>query len=212
LTLTDIVELTMVEFDSLPATSRSLILTKIALEIVSKNCTNIHQLARKRNQSVHDIWRDVCRKAGQPLCEIPQHVVAPSSGAQAAASLGSMTTAKSFEHSDGVTAVATPSLVKKSSPSSSLGHLAQKRRVMLAIGLGGIVVAAISLFTVVSSMKPQGSLQAIRPAEVVRVGFAKPDSTIQADAAKPSPDSVNLPPLLGTIKRMDAISKTFSKR
>jgi hypothetical protein len=205
------VELTMVEFDSLPATSRSLILTKLALEIVSKNCKNILQLARKRNQSVHEVWRDVCRQAGQPLCEMPQHVMAPSSGAQALASLGSMT-AKSFEHSEGLTTVATPSLVKKLSPSSSRGHRAQKRRVMLAIGLGGIVVAAITLFTVVSSMNPQGSLQAIRPAEVVRVGVAKPDSTIHADAAKPSPDSVNVPPPQGTIKRMDAISKAFSKR
>jgi len=83
---------------------------------------------------------------------------------------------------------------------------------MLAIGLGGMVVAAITLFTVISGMNPQGSSQVIRPTEVVRVSAPKPDGTIRADAAKPSPDSVTVPPPQGTIKRMDAISKAFSKR
>lgn len=201
----------MTQFDSLSATSRSLILTKLALEIVSKNCKSIPQLARKRNQSVQEVWRDVCRKAGQPLCEIPQHVMAPSFGAQAVAALGSMT-ATSFERSEDVTNVATPSRVKKLSPSSGLDRRAPKRRIMLAIGLGGIVVAAIALFTAISSMNLQESSRALRPTEVVRVGAAKPDSTSRADAAKPSPDSVYVPPPEGTIKRMDAISKAFSKR
>ena len=119
--------------------------------------------------------------------------------------------AKSLERSEGVTNVATPSRAKKVSSSAGLGLHAQKRRVMLAIGLGGVVAVAVTLFTV-SSMNSQGSLQTIRPAEAVRVSVAKPDSTIRADAAKPSPGSVNVPPPQGTIKRMDAISKAFSNR
>jgi hypothetical protein len=82
---------------------------------------------------------------------------------------------------------------------------------MLAIGLGGMVAVAITFFTV-SSMNSQGSPQSIRPVEAVRVSVAKPDSTIRADDAKPSPGPVNVPPPQGTIKRMDAISKAFSNR
>ena len=104
--------------------------------------------------------------------------------------------AKSLERSEGVTNVATPSRAKKVSSSSGLGLHAQKRRAMLAIGLGGMVAVAITFFTV----------------EAVRVSVAKPDSTIRADDAKPSPGPVNVPPPQGTIKRMDAISKAFSNR
>ncbi len=200
----------MVEFDRLPATSRSLVLTKLTLEMVSKNCKNIFQLARQRNQSVHEVWRDVCRKTGQPLCETPHHVMTPSFYAKAVASLEPIP-AKSLERSEGVTNVATPSRAKKVSSSSGLGLHAQKRRAMLAIGLGGMVAVAITFFTV-SSMKSQGSPQSIRPVEAVRVSVAKPDSTIRADDAKPSPGPVNVPPPQGTIKRMDAISKAFSNR
>ena len=81
----------MVEFDRLPATSRSLVLTKLTLEMVSKNCKNIFQLARTRNQSVHEVWRDVCRKTGQPLCETPHHVMTPSFYAKAVAFFGTDT-------------------------------------------------------------------------------------------------------------------------
>ena len=131
-----------------------------------------------------------------------------------ATSLESMT-AKSPKKMEGVNTVATPSLVKGASPSSvPRGHRAQNWRVMLAVGLGGIVVAGIALFTVVSTMKPYGSLQTTttRPAEVIRVGVAKPDETIRADAAKPDPGPVNVPPPQGTVKRMEGISKAFSKR
>ena len=85
---------------------------------------------------------------------------------------------------------------------------------MLAVGLGGILAAGIALFAVVSTMNSHGSLQTTtaRPAEVVRFRVAKPDETIRADAAKPSPDPVDVPPPQGTVKRMDAISKAFSKK
>ena len=64
------------------------------------------------------------------------------------------------------------------------------------------------------TMNPHGSLQTTtaRPAEVFRVGVAKPDETIRAGAAKPSLDPVNMPAPQGTVKRMDAISKAFSKK
>jgi hypothetical protein len=135
-------------------------------------------------------------------------------------------TANSPKEREVVNTVATPSLVKEASPSPvPRGHRAQNKGVMLAVGLGGIVVAGIALFTVVSTMNPHGSGQtttarpaevirvgAAKPDEAIRVGAAKPDQAIRADAATPSPDSFNVPAPQGTIKRMDAISKAFSKQ
>jgi hypothetical protein len=81
---------------------------------------------------------------------------------------------------------------------------------MLAVALAGIIVAGIALFVIVSTMNPQESLQTttVRPAEVIRVGVARPDEIVPADAVKPIPEPVPQ----GTIRRMEGISKAFSKR
>lgn len=87
-------------------------------------------------------------------------------------------------------------------------------RVILAVGVAGIIVAGIALFTMVSTVPPHGSLQTttVRPTEVIRVDRARPDEKIRADAVKPSPDSINVPPAQGTVRRMEGISKAFSKQ
>ena len=85
---------------------------------------------------------------------------------------------------------------------------------MLAVGVGGAIVTGIALFAVVSAMNPQQSLQTttVRPTEAIRIGVARPGETIRAGAVKPSPDPINVPPPQGTIKRMEGISKAFSKQ
>src|SRR5689334_4318505 len=65
----------MVEFESLPPKSRSLILATLGLEIASADCASIFELARKRYQTVSDVWRDVCKKTGQPRCTMPSRVL-----------------------------------------------------------------------------------------------------------------------------------------
>src|SRR5215218_1680372 len=65
----------MVEFDSLPHNSRLLILATLELEIASEDCRNIFDLARKRHQNIHDVWRDVCKKTALPRCNVPPQVM-----------------------------------------------------------------------------------------------------------------------------------------
>ncbi len=65
----------MVGFDDLPHPARSLLLATLNLEIVSADCANIFDLARKRNQSVSEVWRDICRKYGQSRCLIPPQLL-----------------------------------------------------------------------------------------------------------------------------------------
>src|SRR5262249_1538785 len=66
---------TKFEFDDLPPNSRSLIIATLGLEIASSNCKNIFDLARKRHQTVDEVWRSICRKTAQPICTIPGRVL-----------------------------------------------------------------------------------------------------------------------------------------
>jgi hypothetical protein len=111
--------------------------------------------------------------------------------------------------------VNTPSRVKRASPlSGPSDHRARKWRVILAVGLCGIIVAGVALVAMISTMSPRESLPItiVRPAEVIRVGGARPDATIRADAVKPSPNPISVPPPQGTVRRMEGISKAFSKQ
>ena len=65
----------MVEFDSLPQNSRLLILATLELEIASENCKSIFDLARKRFQTIDQVWRDVCKKTSLPRCTMPPRVM-----------------------------------------------------------------------------------------------------------------------------------------
>ena len=49
----------MIQFEDLPRTNRTLLLATLELEIAEAKCTNILQLAHKRNLPIADIWRDI---------------------------------------------------------------------------------------------------------------------------------------------------------
>lgn len=203
----------MLEFDSLPQASRSLILTKLAWEIVSADCKTIFELAQKRNQTTHEVWRDVCRKAALPLCEMPPQVIARSPHPPPATSGQSMTPGSA--RTEGAHPVATVSPSKTGDSSSvSRSHRVRNLPVILVIGAVSIVVAGIALFTEASTTGPHRSSQALasRPTDIVRPRVARAGEAIGTDADKPTPEAVVVPPPLGTAKRMDAISKAFSRK
>src|SRR5262245_60868948 len=66
---------TMIQFEDLPRTHRTLLVATIELEIAEAKCTNILELAHKRNLPIQDLWRDVCRRTGQPRCTVPAAVM-----------------------------------------------------------------------------------------------------------------------------------------
>jgi hypothetical protein len=66
----------MAEFGDLADNVQSLLYAKLALAIVSEGCTNIGDLAGKRQQDIRVVWSDICRSAGQPVCKIPSTVMA----------------------------------------------------------------------------------------------------------------------------------------
>ena len=53
----------MTVFENLPHPVRTLILGKLALETMHAGCGDIAEL-----------WREICRKAGQPVCTVPRHI------------------------------------------------------------------------------------------------------------------------------------------
>ena len=61
-------------FEDLPHRVRTLILGKLTLEIMHGGCGDIAELAKRREQDVAVVWRDICRKAGQPVCTVPRHI------------------------------------------------------------------------------------------------------------------------------------------
>jgi len=65
----------MANFEDLPGNVRALILAKLAAELATHKAANLYQLASlQRTDAVH-VWRDICRKAGQPVCTIPADVM-----------------------------------------------------------------------------------------------------------------------------------------
>jgi hypothetical protein len=223
----------MVEFSSLPQTTRSLILATLGLEIASANCTSIFDLARKRNQSVSDVWRDVCRKTGQPRCTMPVRVVRPEYAAAepflekspTVASLGSAialapvhaasgvkpistrTPATGVAPAAGVNPLSTRGSVTSAAPARS-GHRGQNRSVMLAVGLGAILVVGMGIALMVATPRSLSTTTA-RPNETVVV---KPKETARTGADRPSFDPNSVPVPEGTLRRMEGINKAFSKR
>jgi hypothetical protein len=85
---------------------------------------------------------------------------------------------------------------------------------MLLFGLSGTVVAGTALFALNSTIRLQRSGQAsiVRPVETIRVDTAIRDETTRTDTIGSSYEPINVPPPLGTIKRMEGISKAFSKQ
>lgn len=61
----------MAKFEELPGNVRALILAKLAAELAAHKSANLYQLAKLRRTDAMYVWRDICRKAGQPVCTIP---------------------------------------------------------------------------------------------------------------------------------------------
>lgn len=61
----------MAKFEELPENVRALILAKLAAELAAHKSSNLHQLARLQRADASHVWRDICRKAGQPVCTMP---------------------------------------------------------------------------------------------------------------------------------------------
>ena len=214
----------MATLEDLPQITRRLLLAKLDLEIVSENCANIYDLARKRNQPVNDIWRDICRNSGQARCPMPAqigfaatifperaappangNITPPSAAARevvavaiAAPARTSLTTARSTN------AAPTAASPKAAAPARA-GQAARRRPVMLAVGLSVLLASGIGLYLVVFASGPT----ATRVTEAVRVDRAQPDQQTGGSAGSQVLDGRAH---VGTVRRLDAISKSFSKK
>ncbi len=67
----------MTKFEDLPGNIRALMLAKLAMEMKAYHCANFYELATKRRTDTMNLWRSICRSAGQPICTIPQQIVQP---------------------------------------------------------------------------------------------------------------------------------------
>jgi len=65
----------MTKFENLPENVRALILAKLAAELAAHKSVNLYQLARTQRTNTMHVWRDICRKAGQPACTIPADIM-----------------------------------------------------------------------------------------------------------------------------------------
>jgi len=61
----------MAKFEDLPDNVRALILAKLAAELAVHKSANLYELAKLQRTEMMHAWRDICRKAGQPVCTIP---------------------------------------------------------------------------------------------------------------------------------------------
>jgi hypothetical protein len=83
------------------------------------------------------------------------------------------------------------------------GQSVSKRLVVLAAGLG-VVVVGIGFYMLFAGPSPTNKA----PSETIRIETAKP----REPAPAASKQAVEVPPPQGTLRRMDAINKSFSKK
>jgi hypothetical protein len=212
----------MHSFDDLPRATRRLLVAKLNLEIVSAHCANILDLAKKRNQSVRDVWRDICRNAGVIHCLMPPQLIESQYAANASVWYGMEVEATASHRSveqvhpvraltrvseqsrttgQDMPAAATAAPARSASPARA--RPSRNGLATLAAGLGITFVAGIALYMMAA---PSGPATTARPSETIRrIDQAKSDE-------RGRPDPVEVPPPQGTVKRMDAISKSFSKK
>jgi hypothetical protein len=200
----------MVEFDSLPQTSRSLMLATLALELASADCRNVFELARKRHQSVPDVWRDICRKTGQPRCTIPQGVTRPDSiatgfcpePAAASAHATSTSPATASAAKSATTHSTASGTAKGTAATITAQRSVSSRTIAVAAGLCAVCVIGIGLL-VAMPRATDHTASAARPTEAVRIKANEP--------ARAEQQTVVAPPQ-GTTRRMEEINKAFTKR
>ena len=219
----------MVEFDSLPQNSRLLILATLELEIASENCKSIFDLARKRFQTIDQVWRDVCKKTSLPRCTMPPRVmgndyaggtasnviVYGDASANASVFGGAPAQAKAASpmptaapapvaNAKPVTPVATvaPTAVASAAPAGRPAKK-QSRAVAIAVGIAAVFLLGIGIavFAIPRSTQTPYASTVTRPNETAKPGGNKP--TVDHSAV-PMPE--------GTARRLDAINKSFSKQ
>jgi hypothetical protein len=61
----------MTRFEDLPGNVRALLLARLAIEMNAQKALSIYHLAKIREVDAGDLWRSICRKAGQPPCTLP---------------------------------------------------------------------------------------------------------------------------------------------
>ena len=224
----------MIRFDDLPRTNRTLLLATLELEIAEAKCTNILQLAHKRNLPIQDIWRDICRRTGQPRCTVPSPVMLSREQWLDAATAGHADTttatpgvdppAPAAANDGGVNAgtIAVPVAAATHPGAAAMPAFGTPRagnpRALLAAGLAAGLLAGLALgvafFVLVASptVAPQASLQTpnAKPGDGLRAATTIREQS--GESAKPQPDPISVPPPQGTIRRLDGISKSFLNR
>jgi hypothetical protein len=214
----------MIKFDDLPRTNRALILAKLGLAIAEANCTNIFVLAHKRHQTIHQIWRDACRQAGQPPCDVPASVLATRDQCLESATAAHLHSVIASPPSKPQTASPpAPSFPKSGNVNAGTGHRADSLRVPLVASAIAILALGVGVLVLVASpnsaVAPQASMQIpnARSGNIVRDSggaFNRPaDRTVAraSPADKPQFDPSSVPTPQGTIRRMEEISKAFGK-
>lgn len=64
-------DIQMNKFEDLPGNIRALMLSKLAIEMTMQKCVTIRDLAKMRHVDTLTVWRNICRRSGQPVCTIP---------------------------------------------------------------------------------------------------------------------------------------------
>jgi hypothetical protein len=226
----------MIQFEDLPRTNRTLLLATLELEIAEAKCTNILQLAHKRNLPIADIWRDICRRTGQPRCTVPAPVMLSRERWLDSASPGhpdpatptpavaapTPEAAKDGGASEGASAVPAPPVKSPRAAAMPAAGAPRPRnlRAPLLAGLAAGLVAGLALgaalFVLLASphatVAPQASLQVpnVRPGDVPRAATNIRDQS--GESAPPPFDPNSLPPPQGTMRRLEGISKSFLNR
>jgi hypothetical protein len=232
----------MVEFDNLPPTSRSLILATLALDIVSRNCRSIFDLALRRNQTVNDVWRDICRRTAQPHCTMPRRILesqytgtlfpaaatvspaaepAPASASPSVEArperLPARTPTASVIELGDLIAIQTAERPPKPAPPPIRAPVSTRRdtvpkwQFMIAAGAAAMVLM-VAGFAIVIAIPDSVQTTAVRLDAPVIAKAAQSDAAAGTVGLRSRADAVSVPVPEGTLRRLDAISKGFSKQ
>jgi ribosomal protein S14 len=217
----------MTKFDDLPHSNRTLLLATLELEIAQAKCANILELAHKHNLSIQILWRDICRRTGQPRCTVPAPVMlsraqwreSSTAGHPApAAATPVLESSPSAALTDGglnAGTVAMPAALARQPRTACGAHRAASWRAPLVAGLIAILALGVGFLVLASgphsTVAPQASWQisnakpgdGFRAAPIIRDADGSPQPEINPGTLSPPP---------GTVHRLDAISKSFLKR
>lgn len=229
----------MVAFEDLPQTTRALLVTKASLEIATAGCANIVELARKRRQTVSEVWEDICQKSGQSRCPTPPQLMESQGSANrpfAAATPATPASAPSSTNATSSTHIAAPlanargvhtmpatrpvsAPRTKAENANTIATLTQvkgaspARRAQRASNKPVLLTAGLGVLLVVG-IGIYMVARTFSPSSAVRPAETIRIERVRIDepareASKQPAEPINLPAPQGTIRRMEAISKAF---